>query len=1036
MDRCIGRNLDGRTPQRQAAAVLAAVIVCAVHGAAFAAPTFANCIALGTVQTPLAAEISGLEASRANPDVLWMHNDSGDSSRIYALKSDGTHLGVYNFSGIDADDWEDIAIGPGPVPGVDYLYLGDIGDKGFMGTVVVHRVPEPVVYGRQAASPVTVNIANCETFTIQYPGLLSVTGLDAECLMADPVTGDIFVGSKEPDQLRVFRGAAADFASGGATVNMTTVATVALNSASDNISGGCISPGGAEIITRNETVARLWHRGSGQSVGDAFGGTPVTVPLAAEPNGEAVAFDAAGSGYFTLSEGSHQPVYYFARTSNDGPTPEATIIPPESQWRYLDNGSDQGTAWRSPAFDDGAWGSGAAQLGYGEGDEQTVVQKNTTTYFRKSVCLDNTAPFESLKLRVLYEGGVAVYLNGTEVLRKALASGPSASTFATGMRGAVKYSWLTADVDKSLLVNGENTVAVEVHLAGSGQADMSFDFQLEGTRNYPAQAYPVTVVTQSDPPGLTVPSFALDGGAGTIAGGGSQNFWVYSAITNPTLPYTAFEATTNQYNLGAEGAPPCNCANYAGGGEAGCWPRVTATNALLYKGNATWPAANHFDWYNIHYPSGPVMITVTYKARAIPVSYGPDITGPTVVHHEVTGHSIVVTPAVRPGFALTGVSATSGVTTDLGNGTWSLSGVTDFGGVTVTAAYLSQQTTAPNVVGQNQTAAAAALAGAGLVTGQVTLECNGSVPAGQVLRQSPQAGAQAPSGSAVDLVVAAASVPISGAVVINNNLSTTTTAQVSLALNWSGGCGGVVRMRFSDDGANWTTWEPLALTKPHTLPSGDGYKTVRVQFRDASGNVSAVFSDYIRLDTIPPIGTVVINGNTSVTNSVQVTLALTWTDGAGAGVVRMRFSDDGAHWTPWEPPAATRAHTLPAGDGYKTVRVQFRDGAGNYSAAVNDYIRLDTTPPTGTIIINDGALTTTTQEVTLKLTWSDGDGSGVVRMRFSDNGSTWSAWETLKAIRVHTLPAGSGYHTVRAQYRDGAGNISPACNDYIKLLSP
>ncbi len=190
------------------------------------------------------------------------------------------------------------------------------------------------------------------------------------------------------------------------------------------------------------------------------------------------------------------------------------------------------------------------------------------------------------------------------------------------------------------------------------------------------------------------------------------------------------------------------------------------------------------------------------------------------------------------------------------------------------------------------------------------------------------------------------------------------------------------------------------------------------------------------LDTQPPTGTILINNNQSVTNNAAVTLGLTWSDGAGPGVVRMRFSDDGAHWTAWEPLKATRAYTLPEPDGYHTVRVQYRDAVGNRSAVFNDYIRLDRVPPTGTIIINGGAATTATTSVTLGLTWSDGAGSGVVRMRFSDNGAHWTLWEPLKTPRAYTLPEGNGYHTVRAQYRDAGGNNSAAFNDYIKLVAP
>ncbi len=183
-------------------------------------------------------------------------------------------------------------------------------------------------------------------------------------------------------------------------------------------------------------------------------------------------------------------------------------------------------------------------------------------------------------------------------------------------------------------------------------------------------------------------------------------------------------------------------------------------------------------------------------------------------------------------------------------------------------------------------------------------------------------------------------------------------------------------------------------------------------------------------------GSIVINGNRSATNNPQVTLSLTWGGGAGTGVVRMRFSDDGAHWTAWESLKATRAYTLPTPDGRKTVRVQYLDKLNNHSAVFSDYILLDTAQPTGGIVINNGASITTSRSVTLGLTWSDGTGSGVTRMRFSDDGAHWTAWEPSMSPRAYTLPLPNGYHTVRVQYRDGAGNDSAVYNDYIRLLIP
>ncbi len=193
----------------------------------------------------------------------------------------------------------------------------------------------------------------------------------------------------------------------------------------------------------------------------------------------------------------------------------------------------------------------------------------------------------------------------------------------------------------------------------------------------------------------------------------------------------------------------------------------------------------------------------------------------------------------------------------------------------------------------------------------------------------------------------------------------------------------------------------------------------------------------LAVETTPPTGTIVINGNRSTTNTPNVTLTLTWSDGTGSGVSRMRFSDDGAHWpSPWEALMATKAYTLPSGDGYKTVSVQYLDKANNHSAVFKDYIRLDTTPPAGGIVINRGDAATISQSVTLGLTWAD-TGAGVTRMRFSDDGAHWTPWESLAAIRAHTLPlAVPGNQTVCAQYLDGAGNYSTVYKDYIKLVVP
>ncbi len=244
----------------------------------------------------------------------------------------------------------------------------------------------------------------------------------------------------------------------------------------------------------------------------------------------------------------------------------------------------------------------------------------------------------------------------------------------------------------------------------------------------------------------------------------------------------------------------------------------------------------------------------------------------------------------------------------------------------------------PNVVGQPQASASLLIVDAGLVVGTITQEYSMTVPAGIVITQTPSAGELVAPDTAVLLTVSKGVQPvITGSVVINKGAASTNTASVSLFLTWSSNA---VRMRFSDNGSTWTAWEPLKAIRAYTLPAGDGYKTVRVQFMDIANNRSVTYSDYILMDVTPPTGSITINNGAASTSSTYVVLSLSWSDGAGSGVRYMRFSNDGAHWTAWTTPAPTMTYMLPLPSGTQTVRVQYRDAAGNVSAAVNDYIRV------------------------------------------------------------------------------------------------
>src|SRR4051812_28425172 len=156
-----------------------------------AAPSFTSGIQTGTIQNSSVTEASGIAASRKNPNVLWTHNDSGDSARVFAMTAAGTNLGTYSITGAGATDWEDIAVGPGPAAGAQYLYAGDIGDNGASrSNVAIYRIPEPAVSDTQSA--VSTSISGMKKFTFTYPG----GARDSESLFVDPSTSDIYIISK------------------------------------------------------------------------------------------------------------------------------------------------------------------------------------------------------------------------------------------------------------------------------------------------------------------------------------------------------------------------------------------------------------------------------------------------------------------------------------------------------------------------------------------------------------------------------------------------------------------------------------------------------------------------------------------------------------------------------------------------------------------------------------------------------------------------------------------------------------------------
>ncbi len=161
---------------------------------------------------------------------------------------------------------------------------------------------------------------------------------------------------------------------------------------------------------------------------------------------------------------------------------QSTIIGFGDSWKFYDlanEPADQGsTQWMDPSFDDVTWSVGQAQLGYGDGDESHLINENTyTAYFRHSFFVSDPTNYGTIDISLLFDDGAVVYLNGIELWRVNMPSGtPSYNTFASSSSSDNEISNQSFN---NLLVQGNNTLAVEVHQRSASSSDISFDLELK-----------------------------------------------------------------------------------------------------------------------------------------------------------------------------------------------------------------------------------------------------------------------------------------------------------------------------------------------------------------------------------------------------------------------------------------------------------------------------------------------------------------------------------------------------------------------------
>jgi len=179
---------------------------------------------------------------------------------------------------------------------------------------------------------------------------------------------------------------------------------------------------------------------------------------------------------------------------------QVTLIPAGATWKYFDQvDSDQG-AWYSPLFDDSTWSAGPAQLGYGDGDEVTLIDSSPVRaayYFRRTFTSENI--LKNLALDVVVDDGCVVYLNGVELKRFNMPTGTIAWNTYTGILANDSGSWNAIAVDPAVTVQkGTNVLAVSVHQYDSTSSDVSFDLKLSGVVYQALEAHDDSALTDED----------------------------------------------------------------------------------------------------------------------------------------------------------------------------------------------------------------------------------------------------------------------------------------------------------------------------------------------------------------------------------------------------------------------------------------------------------------------------------------------------------------------------------------------------------
>ncbi len=262
---------------------------------------------IGKIQSDEITESSGIAASRCQPDVIWTHNDSGDGAFIFAMNTEGKPLGTWEVRNAKNLDWEDMAAFK-DTTGKCYLYIGDTGNtnKDERAEHKIYRVAEPAVQASDSSSTRrdAIQTEPAATLTFSYPDGRH----DAETLMVQPVSGDIYVVTKNRSRPAAVYELKPIFDAPAVVADKVSDITVP---AIPNgfLTGGGISPDGRRVIICDYFAAYEFKLPDGSAnFDDVWKQKPSVVELGDRKQGETVGYSADGFSILATSEGKFAPI--------------------------------------------------------------------------------------------------------------------------------------------------------------------------------------------------------------------------------------------------------------------------------------------------------------------------------------------------------------------------------------------------------------------------------------------------------------------------------------------------------------------------------------------------------------------------------------------------------------------------------------------------------------------------------------------------------------------------------------------------------